>query len=76
MEANAIIEINLVLDDKQNAEITTIIAKWVSYFQCNLLHKTVDQKKKQINTVSFNVHVLSSIVTSTLYIKYNKSHRS
>ena len=46
MEANAIIEINLVLDDKQNAEITTIIAKWVSYFQCNLLHKTVDQKKK------------------------------
>ena len=33
-------------------------------------------KVNQVHTVSFNMHVLSLIVMSRLYIKYNKSYKS
>ena len=55
MEANIIIEINSVLDDKQNVEIRQILKKWVSYFQCNLFYERVNQSSlNQIHAVSSN----------------------
>ena len=44
-------------------------------FQCNLLQEDVVQSKP-ILAVFCNVHELSSIVMSRLYIKYNKIYMS
>ena len=71
------IEINSVLDDKQNAEILQISQNGchissVIYYMKMLI------KVNQIHRVSFNIHVLFSIIISRarLDIKYNKSYTS
>ena len=75
MEANSIIEINSALDDKQNAEI-----RWILQNRCHIFNVIYFIKMlikvNQIHTISFNMHVLSSIVISRLYIKYTNSYRS
>ena len=75
MEANIVIEINSALDDKQNAEVRQIFQNGCHVFSVIYCMKMLI-KVNQIRTVSSNVHVLSSIVITKLYIKYNKSYRS
>ena len=75
MEANIIFEINSVLDDKQNAEIRSILQNGCHTFSVIYCAKML-VKVNQIHTASFNMHELSSIIISRLYIKYNKSYRS
>ena len=75
MEANTFIEINLVLDDKQNAEIQQILQNGCHI--CRVIYCTkMLIKVNQIYVESFNMHVLSSIEKAKLHIKYNKSYRS
>ena len=75
MEANIIVEINSDLDDKQNAEIKQILQN--VYHNFNAIHcMKMLIKVNQIHGLSFNIHVLSSIAISRLYIKCNKSYRS
>ena len=75
MEANIIIEINSVLDDKQNAEIRQILQNGCHNF--NVIHcMNMFMKVNQIYTVSLDIHALSSRAISRLYIKHNKSYRS
>ena len=71
MEAKIIVEINSVLDDKQNAEIQ-ILQNECHIF--SVMHcMTMLIKENQIHTVSFNMHLLSSVLISRLCIKCNKS---
>ena len=71
MEANIIIEINSVLDDKQNPKIGQILQNGCHIFSV-IYYTKVSIKVNQIRTVSSNMHVLSSIVILRLYIKYKK----
>ena len=72
MEASIITKINSVLDDKQNAEISQNGCHNFGVTYCTKMLIKVHQ----IHVVSFNMHVISSIAISRLYIKYNKSYRS
>ena len=75
MEANIIFEINSVLDDKKTLKYDEW-CKWVSYFQCNLLYENGNQTKPSSYSIFLDMHVLSPIALSRLYIKYNKSYKS
>ena len=66
--------LDLVLDDKQNAEIQ-ILRIGCHIFSVIFCMKMLI-KVNQIRAGSLNMHALSSIVISRLYIKYNKSYRS
>ena len=68
----AIIEINLVLDDEQNADIRQMLQNRCHTFSVSYCMKMVI-KVNQIHSVSY---VLFSIVLLRFYIKYNKSYRS
>ena len=75
MQAKIICEIKLVLNDKQNAEIRQILQN--GRYICSVIYcMKMLIKAHQIHTVSSNMHVLSSVVLSRLYIKYNKSYNS
>ena len=68
MEANIVIEINLVLDGKQNAEIRLILQNGCHTFSVIYSIKMLI-KLNQIHTGSFNMHALPSIVISRLYVR-------
>ena len=75
MEANGIIKINSVSDNKQNAEIRQILQNGSHNFSVIYCMKMLI-KVNQIHAVSFTIHVLFSIAISRLHIKYNKSYKS
>ena len=68
MAANIIFEINSVLHDKQNAEIRQIFQNECHIFSVIYCMKMLI-KVNQIYTVSFIMHVFSSIVILRLYMK-------
>ena len=58
MDANIIIEINSVLDDKQNAVIRQILQNGCQIF--SVIHcMKMSIKGNQTHTVSFTIHVLA-----------------
>ena len=75
MEANIVIETNLVLDDKQNAEIQSILRNGYHIFSVIYCTKMLI-KLHQIHTGSSKMHALFSIAISRLCIKHNKSYWS